>query len=77
MRTNIDIDQALIAEAMELTGLATKKATVEAALLDLVENLRRRRALDELRGMGWEGDLEEMRTGWSPSDEDHAKDAAE
>ncbi|HCJ72513.1 MAG TPA: transcriptional regulator, partial [Agrobacterium sp.] len=35
MRTNIDLDDALIAEAMEITGLSTKKATVEKALRDL------------------------------------------
>ena len=77
MRTNIDLDDALIAEAMELTGLTTKRAAVDAALRDMVENLRRRKALDELRGMGWEGDLEAMRTGGGLPDGDHAKDAAE
>lgn len=63
MRTNIDIDDALLKEAMEATGLGTKKATVEEALRRLVDNHRRRRAFDELKGMGWEGDLDEMRTG--------------
>lgn len=63
MRTNIDIDDALLKEAMEVTELSTKKAVVEEALRRLVENHRRRRAFDELKGMGWEGDLDEMRTG--------------
>lgn len=63
MRTNIDIDDALLQEAMEVTGLTTKKATVEEALRRLVDNHRRRRAFDELKGMGWEGDLDEMRMG--------------
>jgi Arc/MetJ family transcription regulator len=35
MRTNIELDDDLIAEAMELTGLPSKKATVELALRDL------------------------------------------
>ncbi|UXT23795.1 type II toxin-antitoxin system VapB family antitoxin [Agrobacterium tumefaciens] len=64
MRTNIELDDALLAEAMEITGLSTKKATVEKALRDLVRIHRQMRALDALEGMGWEGDLDEMRTDW-------------
>ncbi|WP_313522739.1 type II toxin-antitoxin system VapB family antitoxin [Shinella sp.] len=76
MRTNIELDDALIAEAMELTGLPTKKATIDLALRDLVEEWRRRRALKELWGMGWEGDLDAIRTGWGPP-ETLRDDAAE
>ncbi|AAK86814.2 transcriptional regulator [Agrobacterium tumefaciens] len=76
MRTNIELDDALIAEAMEITGLPTKKATVEKALRDLVENLGRRKALQELRGIGWKGDLEEVRGSWS-ADSIKSQDAAE
>lgn len=65
MRTNIDIDDALMAEAMKATGLTTKKDTVERVLRDFVENHRRREALNELYGIGWEGDLDEMREGWT------------
>ncbi len=61
MRTNIDLDDELLAEAMKATGLPTKKATVEAALRELVRDYRQRRALDDLHGIGWEGDLDEMR----------------
>lgn len=63
MRTNIEIDGTLLKEAMEATELPTKKAVVEEALRRLVDNHRRRRAFDELRGIGWEGDLDEMRMG--------------
>ena len=76
MRTNIDLDDALIAEAMEITGLSTKKATVEKALRDLVENLGRRKALEELRGIGWSGTLDDVRRSWSVDDIE-AQDAAE
>lgn len=62
MRTNIELDEALLAEAMEATGLTTKRATVEEALRRLVANHQRRRALAELKGLGWEGDLDLMRT---------------
>lgn len=64
MRTNIDLDDALIAEAMEITGLSTKKATVEKALRDLVRIHRQMRAIDALEGTDWEGNLDEMRTDW-------------
>ncbi len=61
MRTNIELDDDLIIEAMELTGLPTKKATVEQALKDLVRIRRQMRAVDNLEGIGWEGDLDAMR----------------
>ena len=63
MRTNIDIDDELLAEAMEISGLSTKKAVVEKALEDFVGEARRSRALQSLWGVGWDGDLEEMRLG--------------
>jgi Arc/MetJ family transcription regulator len=66
MRTNIEIDDALIEEAMALAGLATKKAAVEEGLRSLVQRERQRVALEELFGIGWEGDLDEMRTGRGP-----------
>ncbi|ANH03575.1 type II toxin-antitoxin system VapB family antitoxin [Shinella sp. HZN7] len=76
MRTNIDLDDDLIAKAKEFTGLSTKKAIVDLALRELVQNWERREALENLRGMGWEGDLDEMRTDIDP-DEELLPDAAE
>jgi Arc/MetJ family transcription regulator len=63
MRTNIEIDDKLMAEAMEATGLTTKRETVEEGLRRLVREARQRRALQEMKGMGWEGDLDAMREG--------------
>lgn len=63
MRTNIDIDDQLLAQAMEATGLSTKKATVEEALRRLITTRRRRQAIANLAGIGWEGDLDAMRGG--------------
>lgn len=68
MRTNIDIDDALMKEAMEATGLSTKKATVEEALRRMVTTESRRQALKNLWGMGWEGDLDKMREEWTMDD---------
>jgi Arc/MetJ family transcription regulator len=63
MRTNIDIDDELLTRAMEAAGTTSKKATVEEALRRLVKNHDLRRAIDSLAGLGWEGDLDEMRQG--------------
>lgn len=63
MRTNIEIDDALLKEAMEATGQPTKRATVDEALRQIVADYRRRRALAEMKGLGWEGDLDAMREG--------------
>jgi Arc/MetJ family transcription regulator len=63
MRTNIDIDDELMAQAMVATGQTTKKATVEEALRQIVRLAGQRQALQELRGIGWEGDLDAMREG--------------
>jgi Arc/MetJ family transcription regulator len=63
MRTNIEIDDELLTQAMEAAGTTTKKATVEEALRRLVDNHRARKAIADLRGLGWEGDLKAMRQG--------------
>lgn len=63
MRTNIDIDDELMAEAMRLTGLPTKKAVVEEALRRVIR-LQKQKGILKLRGtVHWEGDLDEMRKG--------------
>jgi len=66
MRTNIDIDDELMEKAMKATHQKTKKATVEAALRKVVSISDQLSALESLRGLGWEGDLEEMRNEWTP-----------
>jgi Arc/MetJ family transcription regulator len=65
MRTNIDIDEKLIQEAMALSGEKTKKSVVEEGLRRLIRLEKQKKSLEQLRGMGWEGDLEKMRLGWS------------
>ncbi len=63
MRTNIEIDDMLLAEAMAVTGLETKKSAVEEGLRRLVQSYRRQNALADLAGLGWEGDLDASREG--------------
>jgi Arc/MetJ family transcription regulator len=61
MRTNIDIDDELIARARELGGFGTKKETVEEGLKLLIA-MKRQESIRALRGaMHWEGDLDAMR----------------
>ena len=60
-RTNIDIDDDLIAEVMARFGFKTKREAVDHALRALhVEPMTREQML-ELEGIGWEGDLDAMR----------------
>ena len=61
MRTNIDIDDELMAEAMRLSGKGTKRETVEEALRSFVR-LERQQGVRRLRGkINWVGDLDAMR----------------
>jgi Arc/MetJ family transcription regulator len=60
MRTTIDIDDGLLDAAMIATGLATKEAAVELALRNLVESHRRKNAIADLAGIGWDGELDEI-----------------
>lgn len=61
MRTNIVIDDQLMADAMRVTGLKTKKETVEAGLRALLR-LEQQAEIRKYRGkLKWEGNLQEMR----------------
>ena len=63
MRTNIEIDDQLMRQAMRSSGARTKKAAVEAGLKLLVE-IRAQGGIRRLRGkVEWEGNLEESRQG--------------
>jgi len=63
MRTNIEIDDTLLSRAMAAANLPTKKATVEEGLKLLVRMKEQVRALDDLKGKGWTGNLGKMRLG--------------
>ncbi|MCP5364179.1 MAG: type II toxin-antitoxin system VapB family antitoxin [Hyphomicrobiales bacterium] len=63
MRTNIEIDDELIHAAMQVSGLKTKRATVEEGLRLLIQ-LKRQAEVRSLFGqVRWEGDLNESRGG--------------
>jgi Arc/MetJ family transcription regulator len=61
MRTNIVIDDQLMADAMRVTGLKTKKEAVELGLRTLLR-LRQQEEIRRFRGkLNWQGDLDAMR----------------
>ena len=61
MRTNINIDDKLMSEAMTLSRLKTKKAVVETGLKLLVQ-IKKQERIKSLRGkLKWDGDLDAMR----------------
>jgi Arc/MetJ family transcription regulator len=61
MRTNIVLDDNLVAEAMKLAHVKTKKAVVEEGLRLLIQ-VKRQEGIRSLRGkLIWQGDLERMR----------------
>ncbi len=60
-RTNVDIDDVLVAEAMRKYNLRSKREAVDLALRRLVGPRLSPAFLDSLEGIGWDGDLDEMR----------------
>jgi Arc/MetJ family transcription regulator len=63
MRTNIEIDDKLLAQAMRGHGAKTKRETVDAALKMLVR-IQGQAGIRKLRGkVKWEGNFEQSRVG--------------
>lgn len=61
MRTNIVIDDQLMADALKATGFNTKKEAVEEGLKLLIRR-NGQQEIRKLRGkLKWEGNLAEMR----------------
>jgi len=62
MRTNIVIDDDLMADVLNLTGLKTKREAVELGLKTLIR-LKKQEGIKRFRGkLHWDGDLDDMRT---------------
>lgn len=61
-RTNIDIDERACAEVMRRYQFKTKKEAVNFALRLLAAEPLSLQEAEALRGSGWEGDLDAMRT---------------
>lgn len=61
MRTNIVIDDAVMAEALAATGLKTKREAVEAGLRLLARRARQASAVELFGAIDWRGDLDAER----------------
>ena len=62
MRTNIEIDDKLMSDALKATGLKTKKEAVELGLKTLIK-LKKQEQIKRFKGkLEWSGDLDEMRS---------------
>lgn len=62
MRTNIEIDDKLMSDALKATGLQTKKEAVELGLKTLIK-LKKQEEIKRFRGkLQWSGNLDEMRS---------------
>lgn len=67
-RTNIDIDDDLVRQAMRRYGLKTKREAVDLALRRLVgEPLSLEDAL-AMQGTGWDADLDQLRSEVGPAE---------
>ena len=63
MRTNIDLNDQLVEEARELSGIKTKKDVVEQALRVFIQ-IQRQTKIRELRGkVQWDGNLDQIKEG--------------
>jgi Arc/MetJ family transcription regulator len=60
-RTNIELDDELIAEVMRRYGVRTKREAVDLALRRLVGMPLTREFLRRLKGVGWGSELDELR----------------
>jgi Arc/MetJ family transcription regulator len=61
-RTNIDLDDDACRAVMERFGLSTKREAVNFALRTVAAEPLDLEEARALRGSGWEGDLDEMRS---------------
>jgi len=62
MRTNVVVDDNLMASALKASGLKTKRGAIEEGLKLLVQ-MQSQKAIKSFRGkLKWSGNLDEMRT---------------
>jgi Arc/MetJ family transcription regulator len=61
IRTNIELEEKMIDEAMKLTKIKTKKALVNYAVEDLVRKLKRKNVLELEGRIKWTSSLAEIR----------------
>ena len=63
MRTNTEIDEGLMRQAMRSSGARTKRAVMEEGLRLLIRRTRAQHSIRRLRGkVEWDGDDEALRS---------------
>ena len=62
-RTNIELDEDLVAEAMRRYGLPSRRAAVDFALRRLVGDALSQQEALAMEGTGWDANLDELRGG--------------
>jgi Arc/MetJ family transcription regulator len=68
MRANVVVDDTLVAEAMDLTGIKTKRQVIDTALRTFIRLCQQRAVLDLEGSIPWIGDLDTLRTARYTSD---------
>jgi Arc/MetJ family transcription regulator len=61
MRTNIELDDILVQQALKLSKIKTKKGVIQEALKNYVSWMKKKQLLDLKGQVKWEGSLKDMR----------------
>jgi Arc/MetJ family transcription regulator len=62
MRTNIELDDVLVEQALKLSNIKTKKDVIREALKNYVAWMKKKQLLDLKGNVKWEGSLKDMRS---------------
>jgi|HubBroStandDraft_1064217.scaffolds.fasta_scaffold207483_2 Arc/MetJ family transcription regulator len=62
MRTNIELDDFLVNQAIKLSKLRTKREVIQEALKSYVASMKKRQLLKLKGRVSWDGNLKEMRS---------------
>ena len=62
MRTNIELDDVLVEQALKLSNIKTKKDVIQEALKNYVAWMKKKQLLDLKGNVKWEGNLKDMRS---------------
>ena len=64
-RTNVVLDDTLVAQCLKATGIKTRRALIDHALQELLRHARQMKILSLKGAVSWEGDLDAWRRGRS------------
>lgn len=62
MRTNIELDDLLVEQALKLSKIKTKREVIQEALKNYVSWMKKKQLLELKGNVKWEGSLKEMRS---------------